>query len=105
MNDRLKIFFGFGLLVILSALAFVVALGKVEQSTSYGLAPILTALATLAGAFSNWAFGHQRERDEPQPKVPLIHADAAIVSQPKVPKPDVGTPNAASETTAEEEGK
>lgn len=54
--DRLKMLYGFLLLLLLAILAVVIALGKVEQQTSYGLLPIITALATLSGAFGNWAF-------------------------------------------------
>lgn len=57
---RLKMLYGFVLLILLAVLAAVIALGKVEQSTSYGLLPIITALATLSGSFANWAFGESR---------------------------------------------
>jgi len=61
--------FGFCLLFILGWLSFHVALGKVEATTSYGLLPLITALATLSGAFANWAFGiHRPEVEENQPE-------------------------------------
>ena len=60
---RMKILFGFLLLVAMIALAAVIALGKVTEHESYGLMPIITALATLAGGFSNWAFGHNTGMD------------------------------------------
>lgn len=56
-----KMVFGFLLLVILATLIIVIAVGKVEQQTSYGLEGVIGALATLAGAFGNWAFGHHVE--------------------------------------------
>jgi membrane protein YqaA with SNARE-associated domain len=60
---RLKIIFGFLLLCALIALAGLIAMGKVTEAESFGLMPIVTALATLAGGFSNWAFGHHGELD------------------------------------------
>lgn len=55
-RDTLRMIFGFSLLVIMAALATAIALGHVEEKTSYGLMPLLTALATLAGGFAQWAF-------------------------------------------------
>lgn len=55
MNDP-RMWFGFSLLVIIALLAAIIALGRVDQSTSYGLDIVLGSLATLAGAFSQWAF-------------------------------------------------
>lgn len=55
-NDTLRMIFGFSLLVILASLALAIALGHVEEKTSYGLMPLLTTLATLAGGFVQWAF-------------------------------------------------
>jgi hypothetical protein len=63
--DRLRMAYGFMILTVLSVLATVVALGKVEQQTSYGLMPIITSLATLAGAFAQWAFGPPRDGPPP----------------------------------------
>jgi hypothetical protein len=51
-----RIIFGFSLLLVIAILAGIIALGKVDQSTSYGLDIVLGSLATLAGAFSQWAF-------------------------------------------------
>lgn len=68
-DNRLKLLFGFLLLVCLAALTAAIALGHVEENTSYGLIPIITCLATLAGSFSNWAFGstNNPEKKEPPP--------------------------------------
>lgn len=55
-RDTLRMVFGFSLLVILAALATAIALGKVEEKTSYGLIPLLTTLSILSGAFAQWAF-------------------------------------------------
>ena len=64
----LKMAYGFTLLLILAVLAALFGLGKVESATSYGLMPIITALATLLGSFGNWAFGHvvPKEQNEDQ---------------------------------------
>lgn len=56
-DERLKMFFGFGILLVLAILAAVVGLGTVRMETSYGLNIILGSLATLAGGFAQWAFG------------------------------------------------
>lgn len=55
-RDTPRMIFGFSLLLILAGLAVAIALGRVEEKTSYGLMPLLTALATLAGSFAQWAF-------------------------------------------------
>lgn len=52
----LKIFFGFVLLLVLAVLAAIIALGKVEQNTSFGLTYILGGLTSMAGGFIQWAF-------------------------------------------------
>jgi hypothetical protein len=59
----LKLGFGFILLIVLAALAAVIALGKVEQQTSYGLNIILGGLLTLAGGFTQWAYGSVKDVD------------------------------------------
>lgn len=55
--DILRMVFGFSLLMILAGIALAIALGHVEEKTSYGLMPLLTSLSTLAGIFAQWAFG------------------------------------------------
>ncbi len=56
-------FFGFGILGIVFFLAVIIALGKVEQQTSYGLNIVLGSLATLAGGFAQWAFSSRDKSD------------------------------------------
>jgi hypothetical protein len=63
----LKIIFGFSLLVILGILAAIIAMGKVEQSTSFGLTYILGGLTALAGGFTQWAFGDPKRDDAAKP--------------------------------------
>ncbi len=58
-----RMVFGFILLGIMAALAAAIALGHVEEKTSYGLMPLLTTLSTLAGAFAQWAFSHKDKDD------------------------------------------
>ncbi len=53
----LSFFFGFLALSIEGGLAFVIALGKVHQDTSYGLLNVLGSLNTALGAFVGFAFG------------------------------------------------
>lgn len=57
---RLKMVFGFFLLFLIGALAGLIALGQVEEKTSFGLPFILGSLSALAGGFTNWAFGESR---------------------------------------------
>lgn len=63
----LKMVFGFLLLVILAALAGVIALGKVQAATSYGLDIILGGLLTMSGGFVGWAF-RDTKKDDPEVK-------------------------------------
>lgn len=57
--------FGFLLLMIIAGITVAVAMGEVKEATSYGLMPLLTMLATLAGAFAQWAFSYStRKTDE-----------------------------------------
>jgi hypothetical protein len=56
-TERLKMLYGFLLLLILASLAITFAIAHVEEKTSYGLMPIIVALATLSGGFAQWAFG------------------------------------------------
>lgn len=55
MKDT-RMIFGFCVLVVVFTLAVVIAIGKVEMATSYGLNIVLGCPATLAGAFAQWAF-------------------------------------------------
>lgn len=59
--------FGLILLLILSSLSVIIALGKIEEATSHGLMPLVTSLSTLAGGFAQWAFSNTRATS-PEPK-------------------------------------
>lgn len=65
-----KMAFGFLLLICITSLAAMIALGKVHQDTSYGLPEIEGGLLTLAGGFANWAFGESRSSSSPAPAEP-----------------------------------
>lgn len=60
-DDKLKILFGFVLLMALIGLIVIIALGSVEEKTSHGLMPLITTLSTIGGAFANWAFGKGKD--------------------------------------------
>ena len=62
--DKWKLIFGFSMLVMLAAIATVIALGRVEQETSYGLDQIIIALATLSGGFAQWAFRTEGQKKD-----------------------------------------
>lgn len=57
--DYGKLVFGFLLLFLLASLCAVIALGKVQQETSFGLQDILGGLLVLAGGFAHWCFGER----------------------------------------------
>lgn len=52
-----KAIFGFLLLFLLAFLAGLIAIGHVQQATSYGLDFLLGGINAIAGAFAQWAFG------------------------------------------------
>ncbi len=65
MSDRYRFILGALILGGLMVLAVFVALGRVEEKTSYGLVPIVTILAKVALDFSDWAFRGDRESRPP----------------------------------------
>ncbi len=56
-------YFGLILLLALVILAGILALGNVDEKSSYGLDRVLMLLGVLGGAYGNWAFGSRH--DEP----------------------------------------
>lgn len=54
--DGVRMLFGYLVLVILAVLAALIALGRIEEKTSFGLMAIISSLSTLAGSFAQWAF-------------------------------------------------
>lgn len=63
-DDRLKMIFGFCLLVMLSALAGIIGLAHVEEKTSFGLREIITIIGVIAGGFAGWAFGSSGNKEK-----------------------------------------
>ncbi len=61
--DHLKIIFGACFLIIVAALTASIALGHVEEKTSYGLMPLLMLLASIWKDYAQWAFG-KRDKDD-----------------------------------------
>lgn len=63
-DDRLKVLlayaFGFCTLIAYFILALVIAIGHIEEKTSFGLPIVLGALGPLGGAFVGWAFGQKQ---------------------------------------------
>jgi len=57
--DKWKLIFGFSVLITLGGMGFAFGIGRVEEKSSYGLAPIIAILGTMAGGFSSWAFTRQ----------------------------------------------
>lgn len=66
--DEWKMVWGFLLLFIVGGLTSRIALGKVEESTSYGLLPMIAMLAVLTGQWAQWAFGAKAGKDEDEQK-------------------------------------
>lgn len=56
--------FGFSILAIYGSLAFSIALGHVEEKTSFGLREVLVGLGPLIGGFGVWAFGAVTKRSD-----------------------------------------
>lgn len=60
-NSRLKILFGFIVLIGLLLLAVLIARGNVSEQSSFGLEGVINVLALIAGAFCGWAFGSKAD--------------------------------------------
>ncbi len=61
-DERLRMIFGFCLLMALFVLAACIALGKVHQESSFGLEGIISALTLLVGQFAQWAFSVKKDK-------------------------------------------
>ena len=57
--DYLRFVLGFISLIMLCALIAIIALGKVEEHTSYGPQPLVVALNSVSILFAQWAFSHR----------------------------------------------
>jgi hypothetical protein len=63
--DLLRFLLGAFLVVGMMALAVCIALGKVEEKTSFGLMAIFAILSPVVRDFSSWVFGpHQRDEKD-----------------------------------------
>lgn len=56
--------FGFCLLGIYAILALAIAFGKIEETTSFGLQPILGGLTGIGGAWGVWAFAAKNDGEK-----------------------------------------
>ena len=61
MDNKWKAAFGFMLLLVIAGLALAIAIGHVEEKTSFGLQIILGCLTTISGGFAAWAFGSKND--------------------------------------------
>lgn len=62
-DDRLRMIFGFCLLIGLIGLAALIALGRVEEHLSFGLREIISGILVLSGSFAGYAFGRIAEKN------------------------------------------
>lgn len=63
-NLDAKMVFGFCLLGIYLVLAIAIAFGKIEETTSFGLQPLLGGLTSLGGAWGVWAFASKKDDEK-----------------------------------------
>jgi uncharacterized protein (UPF0333 family) len=59
-----RMLLGFLILFVVAVLASIIALGHVDQSSSFGLDIVLGSLATLVGGFAQWAFSVKDTKKE-----------------------------------------
>lgn len=81
LEFTLKMLFGFVLMILVAGIALVIALGKVEQQTSFGLQDILGGLLVLCGSFSHWAFQAVSPVKKEKPEEEESQARAATKGQ------------------------
>ncbi len=60
--------YGFCLLAIFGILAGAIAVGDVQEKTSYGLTPILMVMALQGEKFAAWAFQRADEKGKTEEK-------------------------------------
>lgn len=71
--DFLKMTLEFLVVLAISTLAAVIALGHVEAQTSFGLDIIIGGLLTIVGGFCNWAFGSSGDSEREIGLARLLH--------------------------------
>ncbi len=64
MGEKFRFALGTLLVVGLMAVATAIALGHVEEKTSFGLSPILIIFSKVALDFSEWAFRPGPKKDD-----------------------------------------
>lgn len=64
-SESWKVVYGYLLLVVIAILSLRIALGIVEEKSSYGLSPLLIILTLLADRWASWAFP-KRDDDKGQ---------------------------------------
>ena len=69
MNDNtLSWLFGFFLTVVLATLACILALGHIEEKTSFGLNGVLAIISVIALGWAHWKFGNGGGNKKDDPK-------------------------------------
>ncbi len=66
-TDWMRMAVGAAVLTVLAAITIIIALGHVEQQTSYGLMPLVVALSNVAVMFATWAFSPPQPPPPPPP--------------------------------------
>ena len=65
--DRYRFILGAIMVFSILALAGAIALGHVEEKTSFGLGAVLSIVGKLALDFSEWAFRNRKENEGDKP--------------------------------------
>lgn len=60
-HDKARFAIGASAVLGLFVMALAFGLGKVEESTSFGLIPVLTFLGIVIGRFAEWAYRQSKE--------------------------------------------
>jgi hypothetical protein len=63
-----RILFGLIIITVLATLCVIIALGKVEEHTSYGLMPLVVSFSSLAAQWSQWAFSTKEKKEKEKDK-------------------------------------
>jgi hypothetical protein len=65
MQDKYRFAIGSTIVVALLILATAIALGHVEEKSSFGLTAVMAIIGKLALDFSEWAFRPKAKEDQP----------------------------------------
>ncbi len=69
-EERYRFYLGALVVIGMMTLAIFVALGKVEEKTSYGLSPILMILGKVVLDFAVWAFPNNTTKNDSKDETP-----------------------------------